>query len=225
MASVTVVARPGKIASDSAVVVMQAVTQEQHQLMNTITDHPVERGFNVSDHCRPEPDRVTMECRISNTPISNSSATESVRAGQFVVQTGTASADAAGSIGATDGFAMGEWAKLRQMRDQGAIVRVSTTVGDYDSMAIESISLPRTAKNYDAIAFSIAFKKIRVVQNKLTRDVKSGPREQKKKSAGNKTPKAVEAPRNSFAFDQSTNMSQSSNGTIAGFGNVLLRQP
>lgn len=189
MPTVTVVRRGGVISSDTTTVTMHAVVNEQHTLTNTVTDHPVETGFNVSDHSRPEPDILALDCRISNTPLSSTQATESIRAGGFTVQTTTAAAQAAGAIGATDGYAQGEWQKLRRMRDTGAIVTVSTTIGDYDSMAIQSLSLPRNARNYDAIAFSITFKKIRVVQNKLTRDVTStDKRVGKKKSAGAKTP-------------------------------------
>jgi len=187
---VTVIQRGGVITADTTTITMHAVVSEQHTLTNTITDHPVETGFNASDHSRPNPDLVTMDCRISNTPLSSGQATEAVKAGAFTIQTTTAAAQAAGAIGATDGYAQGEWAKLRSLRDTGAIVTVATTMGDYDSMAIESLSLPRSAKNYDAIAFSISFKRIRVVQNKLTRGVVStDKRVGKKKSTGNKTTK------------------------------------
>lgn len=222
MANVTVIARPGKITSDTTVITMQAVIQEQHQLVNTVTDHPVEEGFNPADHSRPEPDQLTMECRISNTPIADSTATQSVRAGEFTVT--AVSGATAGAIGATDGVAMAEWAKLKQLRETGAIVKVSTTIGDYDSMAITSISLPRNAKNYDAIAFSISFKRIRVVQNKLTRNVEGPPRVQKKKPAGTKTPKEEDQNNDSVLFRGASSASKSNNSTISGIGKALLRQ-
>lgn len=41
----------------------------QHDMNNTVTDHPVETGSNVSDHIRPDPDTVTIEGVISNAPI------------------------------------------------------------------------------------------------------------------------------------------------------------
>lgn len=193
MARVTVIARPGRISTDSVVITMHAVVSENHTLTNTITDHPVEEGFNVSDHSRPEPEVIQMDCRISNTPLSSTSATEAVKAGEFTVQTTTAAADAAGAIGDTDGYAFQQWRKLRDIRDAGTLVKVSTTLGDYDSMGIQSITAPRTAKNYDAVSFSITFKKVRVVQNKLTRTtVAKDPRVQKKKAAGTKTPAVVD---------------------------------
>src|SRR5690242_16413960 len=33
-----------------------------------ITDHPVERGVNVADHARSEPERITLEGIITDTP-------------------------------------------------------------------------------------------------------------------------------------------------------------
>lgn len=193
MATLSVIARPGVISTDTVSITMHAVPQETHQLANEITDNPVEEGFSASDHSRPMPDRVTFEARISNTPLSTSQATEAVKSQGFTFQTTTAAADAAGAIGAVDGYAQGQWEKLKTLRENGTIVKVSTTLGDYSSMAIESISATRTAKNYDGLAFTISFKLIRVVQNKLTRDVQStDTRVGKKKSAGNKTPKPTD---------------------------------
>lgn len=185
MPSVTVIARPGKVVADNVVITFHAVTDETHSLTNTITDHPVEEGFNISDHSRPNPDQVTFNAVISNTPIDEGQANEAVRSGGFTFQTTQV---AAGAIGATDGFAQGEWLKLRQLRDNGTLVKVVSTLGDYDSMAIESISIPRNAKKYDAVYFTIGFKRVRVVQNKLTRNIKStDKRVGSKKHAGAKT--------------------------------------
>lgn len=186
MPSVTVVARPGKVVTDNVVITFHAVMDETHNLSNTITDHPVEEGFNISDHSRPNPDQVTFNAVISNTPLSEGQVTQAVRSGGFTFQ--TTADQAAGAIGATDGFAQGEWLKLRALRDNGTLVKVVSTLGDYDSMAIETISIPRNAKKYDAVYFTIGFKKVRVVQNKLTRNIKStDKRVGKKKHAGAKT--------------------------------------
>lgn len=47
---------------------LDASVHEVHTASSTITDHPVERGANVADHIRPDPDVLTMEAWISNTP-------------------------------------------------------------------------------------------------------------------------------------------------------------
>lgn len=47
---------------------LDASIHETHTATSTVTDHPVERGSNVADHIRPDPDVLTMEAIISNTP-------------------------------------------------------------------------------------------------------------------------------------------------------------
>lgn len=221
--ALTVIARPGKIVTDTVSITMHAVVTETHDLSNTVTDHPVEEGANISDHSRPDPDRVTFDARISNTPLSTKQQTQAVKSGGFTFQ--SAAAQAAGAIGATDGFAQGEWRKLKKLRDDGTLVKVVSTMGDYDSMAIVSISLPRTAKNYDAISFLIAFKHVRVVQNKLTRDVKTSVAP-KKKSAGNKTPKAAEPEvEKSTLAGWADDGAKSGNKTISNLGKLVAHPP
>lgn len=46
-----------------------AVLSEEHEHSATVTDHPVEIGVNIVDHVRPDPDRVTLEVFVSNTPV------------------------------------------------------------------------------------------------------------------------------------------------------------
>ena len=48
---------------------IDATHSEEHPTKNTVTDHPVETGANIADHIRPDPDHVTIEGVISNTPI------------------------------------------------------------------------------------------------------------------------------------------------------------
>jgi hypothetical protein len=45
------------------------VTNEQSEHTSSVVDHAVEEGANVSDHVRTEPDRVTLQIFISNTPV------------------------------------------------------------------------------------------------------------------------------------------------------------
>lgn len=221
MPEVSVIARPGKVQTDDVVVTMHAVKQENHELRNTVTDHPVEEGYNISDHSRPEPETVSMECTISNTPVSSKQQTQAVRSGEYTFNT---TSEEAGAIGDTKGFAFGEWDKLKKLRDKGTLVTIVTTLGDYKSMAITSITAPRTSKNYDAVQFTIAFKKVRVVKNKLTKGVKSSdPRAQPKKSTGAQTKKGGEDSElpSSAAATGADSMSQSKNASIKGVGDLL----
>lgn len=163
---------------------MHVVREENHELTNTVTDNPVEEGFNVSDHSRPDPEKVTLTCLVSNTPISRKQQTQSIRSGQYTFKT---TSEAAGAIGDTQGYALTFYRDLKAWRDKGEILTVTTTLETYEKMGIERISIPRNVRNYDALEFTISFKKLRIVKNKLTRNVVSkDPRAQQKKSAGAK---------------------------------------
>lgn len=39
-----------------------------HAYNNTVTDHPVEKGANLTDHVRPDPARLQITGQVSNTP-------------------------------------------------------------------------------------------------------------------------------------------------------------
>lgn len=47
---------------------IDATTQETHSYVNTVTDHPVERGAALTDHVRPDPIRLTIAGVVSNQP-------------------------------------------------------------------------------------------------------------------------------------------------------------
>lgn len=213
MATVAVIPRPGKISSDDTSIVMDAVRTETHDLANTITDHPVEEGDNVSDHSRPEPDRVTMTCILTNTPLSTSDQTQKIRRGEYTI---SSVGQERGAIGDTEGVAMASWKKLKDLRTKGTLVTVATTLGDYTTMGIVSISVPRAAKNYDGLEFTIVFKKVRIVKNKLTQSVKStDPASQRKKKAGAQATKEAEVKPNSLAYSGADNLAGVNNGVKA----------
>lgn len=48
---------------------IDAVTDEQHDAANTITEHPVEKGAAITDHIRQNADTISITGTISNTPI------------------------------------------------------------------------------------------------------------------------------------------------------------
>lgn len=143
---------------------LDIVDKEQHDLKNTVTDHPVEEGVNISDHVRPEPNRVTMDCSISNNPPPSVGAASPQR-----------------------GF--DAYDQLVTWRDDGTLLNIVTTIDSFSNMVVESISIPRDATNYDGLVFTVTFKKILIVQNQITRviiskDVRVG----NKVHAGAQTP-------------------------------------
>lgn len=188
MSAVIVAKRPTvtmiKSQDDAVIIVVDTAETEQHDLSSTITDHPVEEGVDITDHQRPNPDTVTLNCIVSNTPLSN---IQKARAEALGLASPTKQEEAKRGF---TGVAEQAYAQLKQIRDQGLLVTVTTGLRRYESMALEHLTVPRDSKTYDAIKFTATFKFIRVVQNKLTRVVNSkAPNAQRKKSAGSQTPK------------------------------------
>ena len=219
MAAIAVIPRPGKIkAEDLEAIVMDAVITETHTLENTITEHPVEKGADVSDHIRPQPDQVTMQCVISNTPLSTAQQSRAVRLGEYTLTTTNVER---GQIGDMEGIAASAWKNLKKLRSEGVVMTVSTTLEDYTSMAIKSISAPRSAKNYDALEFTISFKKIVFVENKLTRSTTTNPSAQTKGKAGAQTTKANPDANAKPTSAVKASFSDSINRTVKALGNFF----
>ncbi len=140
--------------------------EESHSFTNQITDHPVESGSNISDHSRPEPDRVTLRCFVSNTPLSEGQTKSAIRQGSLSWETTAPEY--------VDGRGKNALEQLEKMRQGGALVNVVTSlktyaVKDNEGMMIESINIPVTAENYDGLEFTISLKKVIVVKTRTTR--------------------------------------------------------
>lgn len=47
-----------------------AVLSEAHELNGETTKHPVEKGSNITDHFILDPEVLTLEVQITNTPLT-----------------------------------------------------------------------------------------------------------------------------------------------------------
>jgi hypothetical protein len=59
---------PGKIGYFE----LDATVRETHEYVNTITEFPLEKGFNASDHVIRSPERLTIEGFVTNSPVPHS---------------------------------------------------------------------------------------------------------------------------------------------------------
>jgi hypothetical protein len=178
-----------KLESDNGLIEVDSCLDETHQLTNTITDHPVEEGFNVTDHSRPDPDRVSLRCFVSNTPLSREQVERSVRQGN--VDFTTSAAAASNKVLGIDGRGQETFNQLERMRLNGELLKVVTTLKTYaksdtEGMMIESLTIPRTRQNYDGLEFIANLKHVRIVKNRSTTQKNTDKRTRKKKKQGQK---------------------------------------
>lgn len=198
-------------------VTVDATPTEQHEYVNSVTDHPVEAGFNVTDHSRPEPDQVTFECLISDTPLSLDQLQRASNSGAAALGVDT-------DIVAVPGYSKKALDDLRQLQLSGVLCTVSTTLKTYTSMMIVSISVPRDSKTFAALRFNMTMKYVRIVQNKLTTVRKAtDPRVQPKKAQGKQTTQAP-PPIRSVAKDGVHSYLTSKNPTLSGTGQAATSE-
>ena len=114
---------------------------ETHDSENDITQFPVEVGADITDHIRPQPERITINGIVTNTPIA-------FLAG---VTTSPTRAEEA-------------YAKIKSMRDNGDLVSVVTSLRQYDNMAIESFSTLRDSQNGNVVNTTITLREIFLAQ-------------------------------------------------------------
>lgn len=179
---------------------LDATVHEVHTSTSTVTDHPVERGANVADHIRPDPDQLTMEAWISNTPhflpvdhmggviledreirgaqvsiadsvnrVPFASGGVGVVAGFVPIPTGvlgqlgTSTYQTAIATGFTGEFdrVTACYKELLNIRSEGRLVRILTTLRAYDNMAMTGLEVTREARSGNALQLSLAFKNVR----------------------------------------------------------------
>ncbi len=192
-----------------------AVTSESHNKSNTITEHPIEAGADITDHVRPNLDRVILECFISNTPVYSNVGLQN-QIPLYVPDPPTpitlngainVIGDALSSLinpknqivanvftfdNAPD-FVAQALQVLETLRTQGTLVNVVCPSYVYNNMLIEEFECNRDPGTGTGASFNITLREIRTVASSIV----SAPRptipranieQNKGKQAGDETP-------------------------------------
>lgn len=114
---------------------------EDHTRTSDITSHPVERGSDFTDHIKPRRPVVTMTGVVSNTPI-----------GRIAIERGETTRPS------DDAYAV-----LKRLHEAGDVFVVTTELENYEDMAIDSLSIPRSAQIGDSLQFDVTFKQLEIV--------------------------------------------------------------
>ena len=162
---------------------MDASISESHERTATISQNEVEDGSNIADHVRLNPERLTMEAIISDTPVTllasgiglgiasaSQLATSAVGgvAGQLLSEVvGSGLGTLAGLLTGTprdpaDGFRF-----LEELWRKRTPFTVVTALKRYENMVIQSLGVPRTASIGKSLRFNITFEQIRIVSSSL----------------------------------------------------------
>ncbi len=126
---------PGKWKAD-------ATPTQTHTKERTLTSHPVENGFRITDHSRKMPKILSFQGIISDTPIGLFSS----------LQTSTT----------FQSRSLKAKAKLDDWFDDGEPLYAATSIGAYDNMILKRLSITRDVNSGDAIFFDLLLQEIRI---------------------------------------------------------------
>ena len=149
---------------------VDAVMSESHEVMATLTDHPVERGADLSDHKRPGQRRYRLEGLVTNTPIGSiplSGENSSANDVSGAVRDSPAKATV---LQFSDRFdrVRDVLDALTVLVETAQLVTVTTDVRTYDAAQIVGVVAPRSAEAGDSITFTVDITQVRIAE---TRDV------------------------------------------------------
>lgn len=151
---------------------LDVAISEDHDFESEVTEHPVEIGADITDHVRARPIRVSLEGVVSDTPIGDVVAQRS----QFTLVNGEAFTKPS-----EEAFAF-----LLAIRDAREPVTIETSLRVFENMILQSLAVPRSSSNGDALRFRATFVQVQLVTNeRVTVRVKL-PNAAKKVDRGNR---------------------------------------
>lgn len=202
------------------------VFSETHNASSTVTEHPVEMGADVTDHVRPNVDRVMIEGFISNAPIYSdrgqrfqvpldiATYTPPISLNPVAALTNAvggaiqnllspakpAVADIMGIPNAAD-FVNETYAVLDDLRKTATLVDVYSPNWTHLGMIIEEFEMTKDQNDGTGATFKISLRQIITVQTTLTDvPVPAVARAAEQKAKGNQAPQAPDAAKSSAAL-------------------------
>ena len=155
----------GYYESDSIYRILEfdAVITEGHEVTATLTEHPVERGADLSDHKRPGPRMLRLEGLVTNTPLGAlpltgglfediTASAQGTGSGKAVVTTFSASFDRVTAM----------LDKLTALTEGADLLTIVTDVRTYEDAELVSVTAPRVAESGDAITFALEIVQVRI---------------------------------------------------------------
>lgn len=118
-----------------------------HSQTARATDHPVQRGANISDH-------IFVEPYVLQITIINSECQESFINGQFSNSWSRSAST---------------WEVLKELQKQKVLCTILTRLGKYENMFLESISTTDTIDNLYDIQATCTFKEILIANTSVVK--------------------------------------------------------
>lgn len=148
---------------------VDASVSESHTRTATPTDNEIEDGSVISDHVRLAPESVSLNCIVTDVPVSLLGLGVGV---DDVL--GAAKDFIGGEKGAFEGLVKNPrrtpteaWQYLEQVWKARTPFSVVTSLQRYENMIITNLTAPREASDGKSLVFNIDLRKIKIVKSSL----------------------------------------------------------
>lgn len=173
--------------------IFDAVLSETHTRVATVTKHTVETGVAVTDHVRPEPDELTLEAIVTNTPLPRVNDINAVigpvtltipQPNTFYSVSGAIDALATviglkpafpktlnaivASYPSEQDYVSTAYFTLTNLRNNALLLTVRSPRAEYDSMVLKSVTMTRdTEIGSGAARFRLEMVQVRTVSSSV----------------------------------------------------------
>lgn len=185
----------------STLLQFDASVSENHMSELDVTEHPVERGSDITDHVRLRPNALEMTVIMSNRPIAilaSQNASLGIKGGNPTERD-------------KDAFA-----EMLRWQTEGLLLTIVTTLRTYENMILQRIAPTRDAANGKVLRASLSFREILTAETQIgDAPVPAAPQDKKRKNKGRQNTQAA-APEKAAAAASSTSGAASGVNSLFG---------
>lgn len=197
--------------------VVDASMEEEYEFAGELTDNPIEKGADVSDHMDVKPFQATLRCKVSETPLDFGSAFRgAITSGAELIGTkvGKSIGLTSGVAGAALGTAAGAYLGLlklksnskgrvktaldyfRDLMDKRTPFTLQTGLDQWENIMLFNLRVRRDAKTGQALDFTAQLRQVNFVNAQevelpVFKDVNTASRAARQKDAGRQAQKSL----------------------------------
>jgi hypothetical protein len=153
---------------------IDATTNETHEASAEVTEHPVERGADISDHARKNLDAITLQVVVSNQPIrqpgTQMDGVQSEQRGLEISDPTTGLVLATANVLAFDGEfdrVRTVYGELLRLMEESVVVGIITSLREYENMLLRRVSPIREASTGDSLRCTVEATEVRIVDSEV----------------------------------------------------------
>jgi len=136
-----------------------------------VTDHPIERGSDITDHLRLRPLTLDMTALVSNRPI------------EFLASQGIGIRGGSPLERAEDAYR-----EITRWQSEGLLLTIKTTLRTYENLILQRATPTRDAANGQVLRVSLSFREIFTAETKFDKvPVTEQPQQRRRTNKGRKT--------------------------------------